>query len=127
MPSFKDTLAVLRKRNKLTQNELGAMLGLSGSTISMYERGEREPSKEALELIADHFNVPLDYLVGRSETERENAGVSLDLDDEEQMLIYCWRQATPEIKENIAFALRSYGMPRPQGKKETEYSTSHGA
>ncbi len=65
MPDFKDTLAALRKRNKLTQNELGAMLGLAGSTISMYERGEREPSKEALELIADHFNVPIDYLVGR--------------------------------------------------------------
>lgn len=65
MPCFKDNLVFLRKRNKLTQNDLGALLGLSGSTISMYERGERMPSKEALELIADHFNVPIDFLLGR--------------------------------------------------------------
>ena len=76
MPCFKDNLALLRKRNKLTQNDLGALLGLSGSTISMYERGERMPSKEALELIADHFNVPIDFLLGRDTIDPPAADTS---------------------------------------------------
>jgi len=32
----------------------------------MYETGKREPDHETLEMIADFFNVDLDYLLGRS-------------------------------------------------------------
>ena len=33
----------------------------------MYERGEREPGLETLEVIADFFNVDMDYLLGKSD------------------------------------------------------------
>lgn len=32
----------------------------------MYESGDREPDFETLELIADFFNVDIDYLLGRT-------------------------------------------------------------
>ena len=32
----------------------------------MYERGERQPNFEVLEMIADFFNVDIDYLLGRT-------------------------------------------------------------
>ena len=33
----------------------------------MYENGEREPSFELLEAIADYFNVDMNYLLGKKE------------------------------------------------------------
>lgn len=67
--TFGSILRVLRHRNNLTQKELGIALGLSESTIGMYERGHREPDLETLESIADYFNVDMDYLTGRSPME----------------------------------------------------------
>lgn len=66
MSSFKKRLKELRKENYLTQSQLADKLGLAFSTISMYERGEREPDFETLEIIADYFNVTMDYLHGKT-------------------------------------------------------------
>lgn len=68
--TFGSVLRVLRTRNNLTQKELGIAVGLSESTIGMYERGHREPDFETLEAFADYFNVDMDYLTGRSSVER---------------------------------------------------------
>ena len=57
-------LAYLRKREGLSQQELGSRLGVAKSTISMYENRSRKPSFEMLEAIADYFNVNMDFLVG---------------------------------------------------------------
>lgn len=62
MSEFSKVLKSLRLDDNLTQRELGKKLGLSGSAISMYERGAREPELEVLEIIADYFNVSIDYL-----------------------------------------------------------------
>ena len=59
---FSDVLRRLRKNAGLSQEELGAKLGLAKSTISMYENGTREPSLEILEAIADIFNVDMNTL-----------------------------------------------------------------
>lgn len=40
-------------------------IGVSKSSVNMYERDEREPGFETLEAIADFFNVNMDYLLGR--------------------------------------------------------------
>ena len=64
MAKFATRLRDLRKQHKETQQELAAVLGVSKSSINMYERGEREPGFEILEKLADHFNVSLDYLMG---------------------------------------------------------------
>ncbi len=109
----------------LTQEELGKLIGVQKAAINKYETGAVVNLKRStIAKLAAALDVKGSWLIC---DEEEKPSTVADLDDEEQMLIYCWRQATPEIKENIAFALRSYGMPRPQGKKETEYSISHGA
>lgn len=68
MSSFGAILRKLRKDDNLTQTQLANALGLAFSTISMYERGIREPDFETLEAIADYFNVSMDCLHGK-ETE----------------------------------------------------------
>ena len=66
MAKFNDVLRSLREDSGLTQKELAQKLGLAYSTISMYERGEREPNFETMEAIADFFNVDMNYLTGKS-------------------------------------------------------------
>lgn len=63
---FADELMKLRKENNLTQQQLADKLGLSRSTIGMYEKGQREPNFETLELIADFFNVRMERLIGKT-------------------------------------------------------------
>ena len=60
--TFSEALRNLREERKLTQEELARALGVSRSTIGMYEQGKREPDFETEEKLADFFNVTLDYL-----------------------------------------------------------------
>lgn len=66
MGNFNEILRRLRKSNQMTQLELANALQISRSTIGMYEKGSREPDFATLEIIADYFNVDIDYLLGRS-------------------------------------------------------------
>ena len=67
MADFSRVLRMLRTNTGLSQQALADKLGLSKSAVNMYERGEREPSFEVLEIIADFFNVDIDYLLGRTD------------------------------------------------------------
>lgn len=67
MGNFQNVLKSLRTAHSLTQDELAKKLKISRSTIGMYEKGAREPDFETLELIADFFNVDIDYLLGRTD------------------------------------------------------------
>ena len=64
---LKDRLKELRKRKGLSQVTLAEKLGLSKSTIGAYETGDISPSLEALNLIADFFNVDINYLLGKED------------------------------------------------------------
>lgn len=67
MITLSDRLKELRKSNNLTQEELGKILGVGKTTISMYENGNSTPNDEIKMIIADYFNVTLDYLLGKSD------------------------------------------------------------
>lgn len=60
----------LRKERKLTAEQLSKMTGLSRSAISCYETGIRTPSYKNQEIMADIFNVDIDYLMGKSDVRR---------------------------------------------------------
>ena len=59
MGKLPENIIALRKEANLTQEQLAEKLGVAKSTISMYENGKRKPSFEALEALADFFNVNL--------------------------------------------------------------------
>lgn len=52
----------LRKAYGLTQEELGAVLGLEKTTITNYEKGIREPDREKAAKIAQYFMVSVEEL-----------------------------------------------------------------
>ena len=60
----------LRKKQHLTQDQVGALFSVAPSTVGAYERGTREPTMENLIKMANYFHVSLDYLLGQSDDER---------------------------------------------------------
>ncbi len=64
---FAERLKQLRITNNLTLKELGENLNATKATIGNLENCNKKPSLELILLIADYFDVSLDYLVGRSD------------------------------------------------------------
>jgi len=64
---LKDRLKELRTMKGLSQVALAEALGVSKSIIGAYETGDRKPSYEILEELADFFNVSMDYLTGKED------------------------------------------------------------
>ena len=92
-------------------------LKISRSSIGMYENGEREPSFELLEAIADFFNVDMDYLLGKTSTanqaleHKEKGTPQTERDVLKQKIIELLAQLTEdELKEAaryLAFLISS--------------------
>lgn len=60
-------LKKLREKKDLNQKEFSKILNISNTTLSQYEAGNRTPSDEIKEKIADYFCVSVDYLLGRTD------------------------------------------------------------
>ena len=65
---FSDRLDELLKKNNVNQKDLAKAINISESLISKYRSGERNPSIDTLEKIANYFNVSLDYLTASTQT-----------------------------------------------------------
>ena len=74
MSRFSNRLISLRKEQKMTQSDLAKLLGKQRSTVSGYETDGKEPDFDTLCTLADHFEVSVDYLLGRDD-ERRHADV----------------------------------------------------
>lgn len=62
---FCEKLREIRKNKRLTQRELGAMIGRTGATICDWEKGKASPNLDELVALANIFSVTTDYLLGR--------------------------------------------------------------
>lgn len=56
-------LSYLRKKEKMSQEQLAHKLNISPSTVGMYETAKRQPDNEMVTKIANLFNVSTDYLL----------------------------------------------------------------
>ena len=71
MAEYGNRLKALRIRNKLTQDNLAEILGITKSAISAYENSIRMPSYDILLKTAGYFGVSTDYLLGVDQTGRD--------------------------------------------------------
>ena len=62
----------MREDNDLTQAQVAKILMCDQSLYSKYERGEREIPLRLLIILAEHYNVSLDYLAGRTNIKEIN-------------------------------------------------------
>ena len=61
---FSKNISLLRKRNNLTQEELGTKLGVSAQAISKWENSVSMPDICLLPMIAEALGVSIDELFG---------------------------------------------------------------
>lgn len=101
MTEIKDMIAFYRKRANLSQRELADKLGISPSSVGMYESGKRFPEREIEEALADLFNVSLNELRGLDYEIPEYDPVITELE-------FLLPKLTPEQKVHILQTARLF-------------------
>ncbi|MBQ8885327.1 MAG: helix-turn-helix transcriptional regulator [Clostridia bacterium] len=64
---FAERIKYLRTEAEFSQHYLAKKLNTGQPSISHWETGQSEPDMETLWLLADLFDVSVDYLLGREE------------------------------------------------------------
>ena len=64
MNNFSVRLKELRGEKGLSQNKLAKLTGLTQVSISLWESKKKNPSIDAVIILAKFFNVTTDYLLG---------------------------------------------------------------
>lgn len=108
-------LRALRNEKKLTQDELGKLLNVSGKTIGTWERDSRQPNIEAINKLASIFDVTTDYLLGNSNEKQPQK--YYDLSDKEKNDIAIQAK---KLMEGIETGnnLNFYGEPATKEQKD---------
>ncbi|GGH15455.1 helix-turn-helix domain-containing protein [Paenibacillus segetis] len=70
---FAKRLKQLRKRRKLTMQEVADYVGVAKSTYAGYESGYREPTLESIQTIARKLHTSADYLLGLTDYPEPSA------------------------------------------------------
>lgn len=70
--TFGTNLERIRKDKKISQSQLGEILGLTQQMISSYEKDLSSPNIDILIKIAEYFNVSIDMLVGHVVDTKES-------------------------------------------------------
>lgn len=96
-------LQMLRKDAKISQQKLADAIGVSRSTIAMWESAASQPDNQLLQSLADYFDVSVDYLLGR--TDEKSPGQSnspeLDMDSIEYALYGTARELDEDEKQQL--------------------------
>lgn len=79
MDKFCKRLKEERLQKNLTQGQLSQILDIDRTSISKYENGKQLPELHVLNIIADFFDVSLDYITGRSEYRSSSCEIPNDL------------------------------------------------
>lgn len=69
---FSIRVKTLRLDSKLSQKSLGALIGLSMQAINDIENARSKTTLDRAALLADYFDVSIDYLVGRTDNPKVN-------------------------------------------------------
>ena len=110
--NFGERMKSIREAKKLTQEKLARNIGVSASTIGMYEQNRREPDLETLKKIAKILNTSLDYLLNLEifldKKEKTQAGIRLSGSETE--LIKLFRSVPEDLQRRTLDVLHSlYG------------------
>lgn len=60
----------LREDKDMTQGELAEIIGTTQSYYSQYEKGKREIPFDRIILLAEYYNVTIDYIAGLTNSKR---------------------------------------------------------
>lgn len=69
---MENNLKSLRKQRNLTQLAVQMQTGIEQALLSKFENGTRIPPTEALIVLADFYNVSIDYILCRTDNPELN-------------------------------------------------------
>lgn len=139
---FGKRLKNLRKDNDLTLDELATLYnsqydgGLNKGTLSKYENGKQEPMISVVINLAALFNVPTDYLLGKTDnistkesslTKRDEKDIEKILDNTKDLLLSqegLMFDGQPASEESINSILQAMqiGMEMAKQKNKEKYT-----
>ena len=70
--NYGEKIARLRKKNNMTQAELGEVLNVTYQAVSKWERGESQPDFDTISKISKLFQVPISYFEDGVEGEADS-------------------------------------------------------
>ncbi|MBC7340864.1 MAG: helix-turn-helix transcriptional regulator [Clostridia bacterium] len=65
--TFGERLKKIRTERGLRQEDIGKVVHVGKSTVSQWESNTHVPDLETVAKIADHLNISIDYLLGRTD------------------------------------------------------------
>lgn len=65
-------IKLLREEKGVYQKDLASLLGVTTPLINYYENEKRAISAKTASILADYFNVSIDYLLGKSDVRHSN-------------------------------------------------------
>lgn len=80
---MKERIRQLAKAKNLSLTKLEEELGFGNGTITKWDKAS--PNLDKLKKVADYFNVSIDYLIGRENTQQKNALPPLTVKDEKML------------------------------------------
>ncbi len=99
----------LRTQRKLSQQELGDLLGVTKVSVCGYENGSRTPSLDTFKVIADEFGVATDYLLGREVVVKdEETGECLGNISKDDIEIIAELRNYPNLYEKLIKSPKRY-------------------
>ncbi len=110
---FGSRLKELRNKKGYTQKELAELIGVSPSTVGMYEQGRREPENSVLSKLCSILGTTTDYLIGFTPQQTEQQEVGEVIDDftkllmAQQGLMFRGQPMSEEDREKIVIAIKS--------------------
>ena len=82
MKSYIEIMRGLREDKDLSQTDIAEILGKTQQQYSRYEKGTRELPLSSLLILADHYGLSTDYLLGRTNRKEGAIGTKEKITDE---------------------------------------------
>lgn len=99
-------IKALRKKLHISQTEFANAVGVSLRTVGSWERGESVPNAEQVWNCAIALGcTPNDILGWQQDSARNNT--SEQLSPEESEIVGCYRDSTPQWRQNISMTARA--------------------
>lgn len=104
----------LKKDKGITDTQFQKDIGVYSTALAEWKNGKTTSYLKKLPKIAEYFNVPVDYLLGNTNT-KERPHTENGMEPKEKLLLEKFRQLTPEMQE---FVLSSVQAQSDKLKKE---------
>lgn len=98
-----DNIKIMRNNKKMYQQELADKLGVSKSTVAMWETNKREPNIETINNIAEILECSPSYLIG--DNPEKKSGFRLDYSGIEAIEAYCTKNFGSKAEQKEAHSI----------------------